>query len=623
MPELPASFWVGTDTAGGIPNPGRPDVAAPPHWRLPAVWATERPRHVDVSPDGTTIAFIVDRDSSDVWTMRVAGGPPVRLSTDRTLAPFWEDDGPRWSPDSWRVAYSSGGAVHVVAAGGGTPRRVCDGSAPVWIDDRRLVVTTERADPDVIDGEPRSVLVEVDIDARWPLGLALGAGDSIGAVVSPDGLHVAYELHPRADLNRSEIHVIDLAARVDTPLVVVERMHARGPAWSPDGATIAYVCESPGWYEVFVVAADRSSPPRQVTADEADFGDLTWFSDGRRLLASRAREGCIDVVVVDVDTGVVTTLAAGGTFGSVRLVGDAVVVATHESFDTAPRIVRFDATTAVELDILHAPTPACVRAAPHVRPEHVVYRSHDGMEIPGWLFRPPTASPDAPCPAVVHPHGGPTSCYGDEWDGVAQYFLDKGYAWLAINYRGSTTYGRAFERADHGVWGVADTLDCLAAYDHLATLDWVDSRRVAIFGSSYGSYLALHSVVDDPNSRYRCAVAKYGDCDIRTSWALGDRGGRLDLERMMGHPSDHPDGYAAGSPIHRIERLQVPILVAHGEKDDRVHPAQSAELVAALERLGKTFEYVTYPTEGHGLLREGPFVHFYGRLERFLDWYLC
>lgn len=624
MPELPLSFWVGKDASGGIPNPGRPDVVPPPHWRLATIWATERPRHLDVSPDGTSLALIVDRDSSDVWTMPVAGGPPARLSVDRPLAPFWEDDGPRWSPDSWRVAYSSGGAVHVVAAGGGTPRRICDGSSPVWIDDRRLVVSTERADPDVIGGEPRSVLVEVDIDDRWPVGLAVGPGDSISAVVSPDGAHLAYELHPRSDLNRSEIHVIDLAARVDTALVVVEQMHARGPAWSPDGSTIAYVCESPGWYEVFVAAADSATAPRQVTADDADFGDLTWFPDGRRMLATRTREGRSDIVIIDGETGSITTLAAGGSFSSVRLAGESTVVAVHEAYDTAPRVVRLDASGAApgELTVMHAPTPAAIRAAPHVRPEHVSYRSLDGTTIPGLLFRPPAASPDAPCPAVVYPHGGPTSCYGDEWDGVAQYFLDKGYAWFAINYRGSTTYGRAFERADHGVWGVADTQDCLAAHDHLATLGWVDPQRVAIFGSSYGSYLALHSVVDDPQHRYRCAVAKYGDCDILTSWAQGDRGGRLDLERMMGHPAEHPDRYAAGSPIHRIEQLAVPILVAHGEQDDRVHPAQSVELVAALDRLGKTYEYVTYPTEGHGLLREGPFVHFYQRLERFLDWYL-
>ena len=94
-------------------------------------------------------------------------------------------------------------------------------------------------------------------------------------------------------------------------------------------------------------------------------------------------------------------------------------------------------------------------------------------------------------PAVVYPHGGPTDAYADEWDGHAQYFVDKGYAWLAINFRGSTGYGRDFERRNHGVWGVDDTKDCLAAADFLRTLDWVDGERLGIFGASYGSYMAL------------------------------------------------------------------------------------------------------------------------------------
>jgi dipeptidyl aminopeptidase/acylaminoacyl peptidase len=91
---------------------------------------------------------------------------------------------------------------------------------------------------------------------------------------------------------------------------------------------------------------------------------------------------------------------------------------------------------------------------------------------------------------------------------------------------------------------------------------------------------------------------------------------------MMGHPSRARAEYRAGSPVHRIANVTAPLLIAHGERDARVSPLQSEELVAALRRTGKTFEYVTYPTEAHGLLRAGPQLHFYRRLERFLDWYL-
>jgi dipeptidyl aminopeptidase/acylaminoacyl peptidase len=169
---------------------------------------------------------------------------------------------------------------------------------------------------------------------------------------------------------------------------------------------------------------------------------------------------------------------------------------------------------------------------------------------------------------------------------------------------------------------VADTEDCLAAADYLANLDWIDSDRIGIFGASYGSYMALAALARDSQHRFACGVAKYGDSDIATSWALGDRGGREDLEKMMGTPAQDRQAYREGSPLWMVENIERPIFVAHGEQDARVHPDQSSQLVVELKRLNKTFEYVTYPTEGHGLLRTGPQVDFYQRLERFLDWHL-
>lgn len=617
MAEGP-QWWVGVDEQGGIANPGRPDPAPPPHWRLEAVAATERPRQCEVSPDGLTVAFMLDRDSSDVWTIAVDTGRLTRVTTDRPLAPYWDDGNAQWSPDGTRLAYTTAGGVWVVPVGGGVATEVCAGSGAKWLDDERLVVGITRGDT--------TVLAVVDLADPWPRPIT-GAGTHAGAdyvavEVSPDRSRVVYTIHHRDDLHCTSLHVAHLAGGETITVAHWPGFQLRSPAWSPDGTMLAFTSEMPGWYEVFVVSATGTGL-RQVTSGEADFGDLSFTPDGSTLVGTRARQGVTDLVTIEVSSGEVELVAAGGTWSSPRLLPDGSVVAMHESFSTSPRLCLVPAAgqQGGERE-LFAPTPAGVRAAPHVVPEHVSYRSLDGLMVHGWLYRPTGASADKPCAAVVQPHGGPTSVTGDEWDGVAQYFVDKGYAWLAINFRGSTTYGREFERANHGVWGVADTQDCLAAHDHLASLDWVGAGRIAIFGASYGSYLALCSVVDDPEHRYACAAAKYGDCDILTSWAQGDLVGRLDMERMMGHPRTARAAYTAGSPVHRVEHLQVPLLVAHGELDDRVHPDQSRELVESLRRAGKQYEYVTYPTEGHGFLRREPFLHFHRRLERFLDWYL-
>ena len=563
----------------------------------------------------------------------------MRLTTGREPAPFWEDTEPRLSPAGTQVAYADEDHVQLVPTAGGPPRRLLEAGNPRWVDERTLLVSIERDEQG--DGarsaHGRSTRLAVtDVADPWPRRLATGHGDleqhgdEWGAAVSPDGAEVAYVFTPRDDLSRSEIRVADVATGAVRALTGTPRMQDREPAWSPDGATLAYVSERSGWWALHSVGRDGAGE-RQLTGDEADYGEPSWDPAGGRIAATRGVRNHIGLAVVDAATGAYEQLAAGGVHGAPQWTADGAIVATYEDCATPPelRVVapersdeRSDDERSARGRTVLAPAPLAVRSAPHVRPEEVTYRSRDGLVIPAFLFRPRAASPEAPVPAIVYPHGGPTAAYVDEWDGHAQYFVDKGYAWLAINFRGSTGYGRDFERRNHDVWGVQDTWDCLAAADHLRSLDWVDGDRLGIFGGSYGSYLALLAVTDDPERRYRCAVAKYGDCDIQTSWAQGDREGVQDLERMMGPPAANRAAYRAGSPVHRLDQIDVPLLIAHGERDERVSPRQSEELVAALRRLGKTFEYVTYPTEAHGFLRAGPQLHFYRRLERFLDWYL-
>jgi dipeptidyl aminopeptidase/acylaminoacyl peptidase len=605
---LAESIWVGSDEHEGVRAQPRKDVKPPPHWRLEAIAQTPRPRSLHVL--GRRAVFIEDGgDTSDLWLLELEDGAvPQRLTTGRDPMPYWEDTHPRLSPDGTRVAYADGDHVWLVATAGGPPRKLVEGSSPVWIDDSRLVIAVERDDT--------TRLAVVAADDAWPRRLAVehgeldAYGDEGEAAVSPDRTQVAYTFTPRADLNRSEIRVASLDGGDVRALTGTPRMHDATPAWSPDGATVAYVSERSGFSELHLAGAED----RQLTSAAADHSEHAWHPDGTRLLAVRCRRNRFELVVVDARSGEAEAVAGGGTWSHPHWTPDGGIVGAYCDHATAPELRRADGSP------LHAPAPLSVRSAPHAPLEDVSFPSFDGVEIPAFLMRPPNTT--GPVPAVVYPHGGPTDAYIDDWDGHAQYFVEKGYAWLAVNFRGSTGYGRDFERANHGVWGVDDTKDCLAAADYLRTLDWVDGERLAIFGGSYGSYMALLSVTDDPEHRFRCAITKYGDCDIVTSWAQGDREGVQDLERMMGPPSAAREAYEAGSPYHRLANIEVPLLIAHGERDARVSPKQSEQLVAQLRRLGKTFEYVTYPTEAHGFLRAGPQLDFYRRMERFLDWHL-
>lgn len=594
--------WLGRDEHGGVPSQARPDRLLPAHWRLDTIYATERPHHLSVSPDGASIAFVLSSGAeSDIYVIDAGGGLPRRLSTDRSLASYWEDSGPEWSPDGSRIAYTSGDHVYVVDASGGAPHRIPDVSLGTWLDDDRLVVVVERK------RTTRLAVVETSDPWAQPFG---PSGGDVSQVRATDDGRVIATFWPKDDLNRSDIVVAEpdgdwrtLAGHRDRRALDTALHHGK----------VAYALEDGEWRAVYLTDLEGSEH-RLLTKDDADFGDLSWSGDGERLVAIRSRRGRGDLVTVGPD-GTVDVVAEGGSWQSPAWAGGDIV-AVHEAHDTAPRLVR---VADGEIEVLYDGAPSAVTAAPHAEFERVVFISRDGLEIEGFLFKPDDVS--TPVPAVVYPHGGPTSVYGEVWDGHAQYFLDKGYAWLAINFRGSTTYGLTMERANHGDWGIGDTEDCIAAGRYLQDLDWVDGDRLAIFGASYGSYLAIASLVH-PDNPFVCGVAKYGDCNILTSWAQGDRPGSDDLERMMGHPSQNRSTYRAGSPIHQIDRIDRPILIAHGEKDARVHLKQAEELVAELKRLGKRYEYVTYPEEAHGFLRRPSQIHFYKRLERFLDWYL-
>ena len=328
MPE-PLAVWIGTDAHGGIPRPARVDLQPPKHWRLEAVVATERPRSPALSPDGRSVVFIQDRDTSDLWLLHLdpSSRVPRRITTGREPQPYWEDTQPVFSPDGDTIAYADRRLGLPGSIAGGPPRRLLEAGSPVWLGDDRLVVSTERHRCDR--------LAVVSVDDAWPQRLAhehgeLDAhGDEEGAIVSPDGSRVAYVFVPHSDYSRYEIRVADVATGEVRALTGTPGIRDYALDWSPDGSTIAIASEHSGWFEIHLIAADGSGS-RQLTHAEADFLEARWHPDGTKLAATRGRAGRFDLVVVDAATGEVTDIAAGGIYGAPWWTSTGAILATHE-----------------------------------------------------------------------------------------------------------------------------------------------------------------------------------------------------------------------------------------------------------------------------------------------------
>jgi len=251
----------------------------------------------------------------------------------------------------------------------------------------------------------------------------------------------------------------------------------------------------------------------------------------------------------------------------------------------------------------------------------VAYQARDGLAIHAYLTLPPGRSPKG-LPLVIMPHGGPFGVRDNgDYDPYVQFLANRGYAVLQPNYRGSESYGREFEEKGNGQWGRAMQDDLDDGMDWLAREGIADPKRVCMVGASYGGYAALWAATRNPE-RYRCAVSLAGISDVGRQLRYSAdsfhsaRAARDWKQRVQGDA-----GAADISPLAQVEKLKVPVLLAHGKDDQRVPIKQSALYARALAAAGKPHDYVAYEGEGHGLEDPAHLQDFLDRLEAFLGKY--
>ncbi|MET0498713.1 MAG: S9 family peptidase [Steroidobacteraceae bacterium] len=247
------------------------------------------------------------------------------------------------------------------------------------------------------------------------------------------------------------------------------------------------------------------------------------------------------------------------------------------------------------------------------------YRARDGLDIPAYLTVPTGAEPKS-LPLIVMPHGGPF--VRDEWgyDSWAQFLANRGYLVLQPNFRGSTGYGKAFVEKGMGQWGRAMQDDVDDGVKWLVDSGRVDPKRVCIMGASYGGYAAMWAAARNPEI-YRCAISFAGISDVkqmlrydRKSFSA-PRYFRSWQEKVQG--SDEFD-LGLVSPLKMVDKFSIPILIAHGSKDENVPPSQSVKLHDALTKAGKPHEFVLYKDEEHGFSNPQNAVDFLQRVDAFL-----
>jgi dipeptidyl aminopeptidase/acylaminoacyl peptidase len=263
-----------------------------------------------------------------------------------------------------------------------------------------------------------------------------------------------------------------------------------------------------------------------------------------------------------------------------------------------------------------------VDPAAFVNLELVAWESFDSKPIPGWLALPPTKPPPSGFPAIIWVHGGPVGQTRPNFRPDIQMLLGQGFAVLMPNVRGSSGYGRAYTESDD----VEKRPDCVAdlAFGRhwLAAHPAIDAGRIGIMGQSYGGFMVNAAITDYPDL-WRAAVSYYGIADFVTLLAGTGPWRRNHRAAEYGDPVRDAALFARISPIHRVDRAQVPVLLAHGTRDPRVPYGESEQFAAALAERQKPVEFHRFDYAGHGFIRPADRARIYAAVAAFFTTHLA
>lgn len=247
------------------------------------------------------------------------------------------------------------------------------------------------------------------------------------------------------------------------------------------------------------------------------------------------------------------------------------------------------------------------------------FTASDGLELAGFMTLPAGVTEPAALPTVLLPHGGPHGI-SDEWsfDADAQFLASRGYLVLQVNYRGSGGRGTAFEESGYRKWGTRVQDDLIEGVRWAIRQGYADPHRIAVYGASFGGYSALMTATRAPDL-FRCAIGYAGVYDLKMMYTKGDindsRWGVNYLRRAIG--TDDAE-LAANSPASLAGKIGIPVLLIHGERDERAPLAQARVMRSALEKAGNPPEWISVADEGHGFYKEENNIMLYERVEAFL-----
>ena len=617
-----------------------------------------------VSPDGAWVAYTAsqvdtkeDKNVSQLWMVSWDGKVHLQLTygKDGSSAPKFSPDGKYISFLSSRPGPAKGTQIWLMDRRGGEPQQLTaitdqEIESYIWApDSQKLLLTMHpKFEPDEEEGKPPAPPKPIVID-RYHFK------QDIEGYIRNDAWNAMY--------------LYDIASKKSEKLTAGKSVNEENPAWSPDGAWIAFASnqdpdpDRSTNTDVFVVSPRAGSTPRKLTTWKGpDDGRLAWSPDSKSIAYTQGAEVRLDeysqakpaVVTLDgkvsypaatLDRSVREPIYTSEGHlayvieddrneypGEVELTGNGV----RRLLDQPGEVTSWDRAgghTAMlytndsaigeiyafengSLRKLSTHNDALMAELSLVPTEDIEFQSKDGAEVHALLTRPGDWKAGSPVPMILYIHGGPNGQDAHGFDFLRQFAAAHGYAELNVNYRGSSGRGQDYAKAIAADWGHLEVMDLLAGVDKAIAMGVTDPNRLAVTGWSYGGILTDYTIASDP--RFKAAISGAGVAAPMSFYGTDQY--ILQYDNELGPPWKNPQLYLKLSYpfLEADKRIHTPTLFMGGTSDMNVPILGGEQMYQALKSLGVPTELVVYPGQFHGFTRPS-FIR--DRYERWLAWW--
>ncbi len=438
------------------------------------------------------------------------------------------------------------------------------------------------------------------------------------------GTHLIY---PRRDIHPAgrQYRLVDVNGSQDEEILNFGAQVRVFANWHPDGEHIVFLSESTG---------DGNKEHFKLGLYYWPTHDLRWLiDDPNRFIESQwvTRDGLVVVdemkdanhltTCLDIDSGHETSFPClPGNLLPVSQALDGTWIALYYSATSPSELVRLPlhAQSPVELVSLTRVWDHTSLSPDQLYPaEDFRWKSVDGLEIQGWLYR---ASPN-PKRAIIYVHGGPTSHTENRLNPQIEYYVYRGFNVLDVNYRGSTGFGLSYRNAiKKDGWGGGEQVDIATGARALIQAGLAESGKVGVTGTSYGGYSAWFLITHYPPEVIAAAAPISGMTNLVLDYHTTRPDLRpLDEEMMGGRPDQVPKRYYERSPINFVKDIRGKLLIVQGALDPNVSPENVRQVRQRLDKDSIPYEVLVFEDEGHGVIKPANQEVLYSRLANFFD----